>query len=71
MATFAVRISRIPSGSGGPYAYFIGKDGLGVKELTGLATFALAFNGARDDIAAAMPPGETPTNVMITVQTGL
>lgn len=62
--------SIVKVNTGGPYAYTTFLDGVPVDNATGFNTVALAFNAARDAIAAMIPTGENVKRVTISATTG-
>lgn len=67
MAQISAQIVKVATG--GPYAYTTFLEGVPVDNVTGLATLALAFNGARDAVAALIPGGETVKRASISAST--
>lgn len=66
-ATISTEITKVVTG--GPYTYTIFKDGIGQKVVTGLQNAAAAFNGARDDVVALIPQGESVEHISQVVST--
>ena len=53
-ANYGWRITKMPPSAGGPYAYSVTRDSVGVKELTGIADFSTALDGVKATINTDM-----------------
>ena len=65
MSNFTAVINQVATG--GPYAYVLFKDGVGLKDSNGIGTIASALDGVKTDIAANLG-GQTITRATINVQ---
>ena len=67
MANYVAKVERVITN--GPFTYVITKEGVGLKAVVSIATLGAAFNGIRDDIAAAIPQGENVLGISLAVRT--
>jgi hypothetical protein len=67
MARFTLHITKVATG--GPYAYVINQNGLGIKAAAGIASISAAIDAVKSDIAGLVPVGESVTRVGMDVTT--
>jgi hypothetical protein len=60
-------IQKVPTG--GPYAYLLVQDNLGVADVTGFANFNAALDAVKAAAAPLIPVGENVQRCVVSVQT--